>query len=229
MLNEMPILYLQMRGEESHRQERYPPSGSFVLGRWIRLQEDHMWKQEQLELNVFHPRREAPDARSNLTLEEDVREVVSHSSLDDLLMRFFGRPDMDAIPGRITGRIADHHEQPRDAVIVALVNQRPVGYTDITRFSQHADIAELSMLIRTDMQRRGIGQAMLQEAARVLPEEGITHLQVYIHPDNWKMQKAFQRWSQTEALRAVTFRSSLGDGELVYALDLEAQPEQVFT
>ncbi len=90
-----------------------------------------MENKELLELKVFHPRQKAPTARSNLTLEGYVREVVSHTSRDDLLMRFFGLPNIEAIPGRITGRIADHHEQPRDAVIVAIVNGRPVGYTDV--------------------------------------------------------------------------------------------------
>lgn len=74
-------------------------------------------------------------------------------------------------------------------MIVAFVNRRPVGYTDVARFSEHPDTAELSMLVCTDMQRRGIGQAMLQEAVHVLREEGVSHLEVYIHPDNRKIQK----------------------------------------
>ena len=138
-------------------------------------------------------------------------------------MRFFVRPNIEAIPGRITGRIADHHEQPRDVVIVAFVNRRPVGYTDVSRFSEHPDTAELAMLVCTDMQRRGIGQAMLQATVRVLREEGVSHLEVYVHPDNRKMQKAFQKWSQTEELHDVTFRGSVEDGEIVYVLDLESQ------
>ena len=184
-----------------------------------------MSNQELFELNVFHPRREVPTARSNLTLEGYIREVVSHTGRDDLLMRFFGWPDIKAIPGRITGRIADHHEQPQDAVIVAFVNGRPVGYTDVARFSEHPDTAELAPLVRTDMQRGGIGQAMLQATARVLREEGVSHLMVYIHPDNRKMQNALQKWSQTEELHDVTFRRSIEDGEMSYALDLESQPE----
>ena len=182
--------------------------------------------QELFELNVFHPRQKAPTARSNLKLEGYVREVVSHSSLDDLLMRFFGWPDVETIPGKITGRIAGHHEQPRDAVIVALMDRKPVGYTDIARFSAHPDTAELAMLVRTDMQRRGIGQAMLQETVRVLREEGVSHLEVYIHPDNRKMQNALQKWSQTEELHDVTFRRSIEDGEMSYTLDLDSQPEE---
>jgi RimJ/RimL family protein N-acetyltransferase len=180
-------------------------------------------KQEQLELKVFHPRQKAPTARSNLTLEGYVREVVSHSSRDDLLMRFFGRPNVEAIPGRITGRIADQHEQPRDVVIVAFVNRGPVGYTDVARFSEHPDTAELAMLVRTDMQRRGIGLAMLQETVHVLRDEGVSHLVVYVHPDNRKMQNALQKWRQTEELRDVTFRRSIEDGEMSYALDLKSQ------
>ena len=159
------------------------------------------------------------------SLEGYVREVVSHTDRDDLLMRFFGRPNIEAIPGRITGRIADHHEQPRDVVIVAFVNRGPVGYTDVARFSAHPDTAELAMLVRTDMQRRGIGQAMLQETVRVRREEGVSHLEVYIHPDNRKMQNALQKWSHTEELHDVTFRRSIEDGEIIYTLDLESQPE----
>jgi RimJ/RimL family protein N-acetyltransferase len=196
---------------------------AILPGKRIGSQPYPLSNQELLELKVFHPRRKGPTARSNLMLEGYVRKVVSSTNGDDLLMRFFGRPNIEAIPGRITGRISDPYEQPRDAVIVAFVNRRPVGYTDISRFSEPPDTAELSMLVRTGMQRRGIGQAMLQEAVRVLREEGVSHLEAYIHPDNWKMQKAFQKWSRTEELRDVTFRISIGDGEIIYALDVESQ------
>ena len=182
-----------------------------------------MWNQEPLELKVFHPRQKAPTARSNLALEGYVREVVSHTDRHDLLVRFFGWPNIEAIPGKITGRIADPYEQPRDAVIVAFVNRRPVGYTDVARSSEHPDTAELGMLVRTDMQRRGIGQAMRQEAVRVLREEGVSHLEVRIHPDNSKIQNARQKWSQTEELHVVAFRRSIEDGEIVYVIDLESQ------
>jgi RimJ/RimL family protein N-acetyltransferase len=185
---------------------------------------EQMHDRQRPELKVFHPRRKTPLARSNLTLEGYLRGVVSRSSRDDLLMRFFGLPDTEAIPGRVTGRIADHHEQPRDAVVVAFVNRRPVGYTDVARFSAHPETAEFSMLVRTDMQRRGIGQAMLQEAVRVLREEGVTHLRACIHPDNTNMQHALEKWSQAQELRGVTFRRFAEDGTLVYVLDLQAQP-----
>jgi len=179
--------------------------------------------QELLELQVFHPRREEPTSPSNLALEGYVREVVSHTDRRDLLMRFFGWPNMEAIPGRITGRIADQHEQPRDAVIVAFVNRRPVGYIDVARFSAHPDTAELGMLLRTDMQRRGIGQAMRQETLHVLREEGVSYLEIRIHPDNRKIQNARQKWIQTEELRVVAFRRSIEDGEMSYTLALESQ------
>lgn len=180
-------------------------------------------QQERCELRVFHPRQKGPLARSNLTLEGYVREVVSRCSLDDVLMRFFGLPGIQAIPGRITGRIADHHEQPRDAVMVAFVNRRPVGYADVVRFSEHPDTAEFSMLVCTAMQRRGIGQAMLQAAAHAMREEGVSHLRAYVHPDNTRMQLALQKWSSAEELRDVIFRRFVEDDRLIYVLDVEAR------
>ena len=81
-----------------------------------------MRNQETIELRVFHPKRKAPTALKNIVLEGFVRDVVSHSSLDDLRMRFFGNPNVEAIPGKITGRIPDKYEQPRDTVIVVFEN-----------------------------------------------------------------------------------------------------------
>jgi hypothetical protein len=69
---------------------------------------------------------------ANKVLEGLVSEVVTHSDKEDLHMRFFGNPYVEAIPARITGRRPDTYEQPRDMVIVAFNKEQPVGYTDIT-------------------------------------------------------------------------------------------------
>ena len=66
-----------------------------------------MRNQQTIELRVFHPKQIAPTARKNRVGEGLVRDVVSHSSLADLRMRFFGTPNVEAIPGRITGSIPD--------------------------------------------------------------------------------------------------------------------------
>jgi GNAT superfamily N-acetyltransferase len=132
-----------------------------------------MRNQQTIELRVFHPRQVAPTVRKNMLLEGFVRDVVSYSSLADLRMRFFGTPNVEAIPGRITGSIPHTYEQPRDTVIVAFANQRPVGYTDLSRLSGQPDTAEISLLVRTDRQRRGVGKALLQAAVRELRAEGI--------------------------------------------------------
>jgi hypothetical protein len=87
-----------------------------------------------------------------------VRAVVSHSSPADLWMRFFGIPNVEAIPGRITGSIPHTYEQPRDTVIVAFANQRPVGYTDLSRLSGQPDTAEISLLVRDVTIRRTVQQ-----------------------------------------------------------------------
>jgi RimJ/RimL family protein N-acetyltransferase len=182
-----------------------------------------MQDQETIEFRVFHPKQIAPTARKNRVVEGLVRDVVSHSSLADLRMRFFGNPNVEAIPGRITGSIPHTYERPRDTVIVAFENQRPVGYTDISRLSGQTDAAEIAMLVRTDRQRRGIGKAMMQAAVRELRAEGIKQLEAYIHPENSKMIRALQKWSRTEELQDVTFRRTVQQGEVVYFIELEAK------
>ena len=66
-----------------------------------------MQKSETIEYSVFHPKQEGPTAASNGELEEFVRNVVSHCSEDDLRRRFFGMPNLEDIPGVITGSIPD--------------------------------------------------------------------------------------------------------------------------
>jgi len=185
-----------------------------------------MGNQETIALRVFHPKQQAPTALQNTMLEEFIREIVGQSSLADLRMRFFGTPDIEAIAGRITGRIADPYEQPRDAVIVAFENQIPVGYADISRFSEQPETAEISMLVRSDRQRRGMGKVMLQQVVRELRTEGVKRIESYIHPENGKMKRALQKWSQTQELQDVIFRKSVQEGEIVYSLDLEAKNTQ---
>ena len=185
-----------------------------------------MQNQEAIALRVFHPKQQAPTALQNRVLEGYIREIVGQSSLADLRMRFFGIPDIEAIAGRITGRIVDSYEQPRDIVIVAFENQRPVAYTDIARFSQQPGTAEISMLVRSDRQRRGIGKAMLQQVVRELRAEGVKQIESYIHPENSKMKRALQKWGQAQELQDVQFRKSFREGEIVYRLGLEAQNMQ---
>src|SRR5260370_42277650 len=117
-----------------------------------------MRNQQTSELRVFHPKQIAPTARKNRVVEGLVRDVVSHSSPADLWMRFLGNPNVEAIPGRITGSIPHTYEQPRHTVIVGFVNRRPVGYTDISRLSAQPDTAEISMLVRAHWHMRGIGK-----------------------------------------------------------------------
>jgi RimJ/RimL family protein N-acetyltransferase len=182
-----------------------------------------MRNQERSEFVVFHPKQKAPHDLTNLFLERCIQEILSHSSLPDLTMRFFGSPDVAAIAGRITGRIPDSYEQPRDTVIVAFVNRRPVGYLDLARFSGQPDTAEISILIQSDQQRKGIGQALLQDAVQEARDEGIRRLESYVHLENNKMKKALQKWSQTEAMHDVTIRKSLQEGEIVFRLDIASK------
>jgi hypothetical protein len=72
-----------------------------------------------LVLRIYHPKQVRPDAPQNQELEGLVSEVVTHSDTRDLQMRFFGNPDVEAVPARITGRRLDPYEPPRDLVIVA--------------------------------------------------------------------------------------------------------------
>jgi RimJ/RimL family protein N-acetyltransferase len=180
----------------------------------------YMLNQATIECRVFHPTRQAPDAPSNIELEGFVREVISQTALDDLQMRFFGRPLIEAIPGRITGRIPDRYEQPRDCVIVAFEKQRPVGYADAIRFAEQQDTAEFSLLVRTDKQRRGIGKVMLRESIQDLRQAKIKHLEAYVHPENIKMNRAFQKWSRPGEMQDTAIRKAIQEGEVVYLIDI---------
>jgi len=179
--------------------------------------------QETIALRVFHPKQHAPTARTNVLLEGLVRDIVSQSSLDDLSMRFFGNSNGEAISGRITGRIQDPHEQPRDIVIVAFENLRPVGYTEISCFPEHTETAEIAMFVRTDKQRRGIGKVMLQEAVREMRENNVKTLTFFVHPDNVKMKSALQHWSRAQEWQDVPFQKALREGEVVYAVNVDVK------
>ena len=133
-------------------------------------------------------------------------------------MRFFGKPDVEAIPARITGRRLDAYEQPRDIVIVAFNKEQPVGYTDIAEDTSCDQTAEIAMLVRAEMQRQGIGEAMLKTALKETRKKGLRHLKGYLHPANYKMKQALKKWS--EELH-VGVRKEWEAGELTYVIDLE--------
>ncbi len=180
-----------------------------------------MQKSETIECSVFHPKQEGPTAASNRELEEYVRNVLSHSSETDLGRRFFGMPDLEDIPGSMTGSIPNKNGQPRDFVIVAFTNQEPVGYTDIARIAGQADRAEMAMLVRADQQRKGIGKTMMQTMIQLLRNEGVKHVEARVHPENTKMNQTLYTWSQTEGLQDVTFSSGMQEDEIVHLIDLE--------
>jgi len=119
-----------------------------------------------------------------------------HSDEEDLYLRFFGIPDVEAIPARITGRRLSLYEPPRDLVIVAFNQGQPVGYTDIAEAPPGEQTAEIAMLVRTDMQRQGIGEAMFKTALEETRKKGTRQLKGYLHPDNYKMRRALAKWSQ---------------------------------
>src|SRR6266699_1173420 len=164
-----------------------------------------MLNQAAIECRVFHPTQQAPDAPSNVILEGFVREVISQTALADLQMRFFGNPVIEVIAGRITGRIPDQYEQPRDCVIVAFEKRRPVGYTDVIRFSEQMDTAEFSI--------------------QDLRQARVKHLEAYVHPENIKMNQAFQKWSRPGELQDVTIRKTIQKGEVVYLMNISPLDE----
>ena len=147
-------------------------------------------------VRIYQPKQVRPDAPQNQELEKLVSEVVMHSDQEDLYMRFFGFPDIEAIPARITGRRLDLYEPPRDLVIVAFNKEQPVGYTDIVEDPSGEQTVEISMLVRTDMQRQEFGEAMFKKALEETRKKGIRHLKGYLHPENYKMKRALTKWSQ---------------------------------
>jgi acetyltransferase len=168
-------------------------------------------------LRIYHPKQVRPDAPQNQELEGLVNEVVTHSAKEDLHMRFFGHPNIEAIAARITGRRRDKYEQPRDMVIVAFNNDKPVGYTDIVQDPCGEQTAEIAMLVRSDMQRQGIGEAMVKKALEETRMEGIRHLKAYIHRANYKMKQALKKWIEDVQVRV---RTELEAEELTYVVDL---------
>ena len=160
-----------------------------------------------------------PDAPQNQELEGLVSEVVTHTDKEDLRMRFFGNPNVEAIPARITGRRPDKYEQPREVVIVAFNKEKPVGYTDIAEDTSCERTAEIAMLVRSDVQRQGIGEAMLKKAVEETRKKGIRYLKGYVHPENYKMKQALKKWVEDVRLRV---RTEWEAGELTYVIDLYA-------
>lgn len=158
-----------------------------------------------------------PDAPQNQELEGLVSEVVTHTDKQDLRMRFFGNPNVEAIPARITGRRPDKYEQPRDMVIVAFNKEKPVGYTDIAEDTSCERTAEIAMLVRSDVQRQGTGEAMLKKAIEEARKKGIRYLKAYVHPENYKVKQALKKWSEDLYVR---MRKEWEAGELTYVLDL---------
>jgi GNAT superfamily N-acetyltransferase len=173
------------------------------------------------EMRVYYPKQVRPDAPQNQELEGLVSEVVTHSDEEDLHMRFFGYPYVEAIPARITGRRPDTYEQPRDMVIVAFNQEKPVGYTDITEDAPCEQTAEIAMLVRSDMQRQGFGEAMLKKALEETRKQRIRHLKGYLYQENYKMKQALKKWSEDLHVR-VRKEQETGErmGELVYVIDL---------
>ena len=130
-------------------------------------------------------------------------------------------PNLETIPGSMTGSIPDKDVQPRDIVIVAFANQEPVGYTDIARIAGQTDRAEMAMLVRSDLQRKGIGKTMMQAMIPLLHHEGVKHVVARVHLENTKMNHALYKWSQAEELQDITFRSAVQEDEIVHFIDLE--------
>jgi GNAT superfamily N-acetyltransferase len=170
-----------------------------------------------LVLRIYHPKQVRPDAPQNQELEGLVSEVVTHSDKEDLHMRFFGHPDVEGIAARITGRRRDKYEQPRDIVIVAFNNDKPVGYTDIVQDPSGEQTAEIAMLVRSDMQRQGIGEAMVKKAVEETRMKGIRHLKAYLHRANYKMKQALNKWPEDLHIR---LRKEWEAGELKYVINL---------
>jgi GNAT superfamily N-acetyltransferase len=168
-------------------------------------------------LRIYHPKQVKPDAPQNQELERLVSDVVTHTDKEDLYLRFFSYPNVEAIPARITGRKPDKCEQPRDMVIVAFNKEQPVGYTDIAEGISGEQTAEIALLVRTDMQRQGFGEAMVKKAVEETRKKGIRHLKGYIYPENYKMKQALTKWSEHLQIHV---RKEGEAGKLTYVIDV---------
>jgi len=201
------------RSQNLTRSMLYSPCALWQAHAEKRLQES----SKELKLRIYQPKQVSPDAPQNQELEKLVGDVVRHSDEEDLYLRFFGFPDVEAIPARITGRRLDRFETPRDLVIVACDQEQPVGYADIIEGIPGEQAVEISMLVRSDRQRQGIGETMFQTAIEETRKKGIRHLKGYLLPGNYKMQRALKKWS--EKLH-VHVRKQWEAGELTYVVDV---------
>lgn len=179
-----------------------------------------MRNQQPIRLVVFHPRQKGSGACSNRFLERCIDEVIKGCTLPDLTMRFFGTPNISMISGRITGRLPDPYEQPRDMVIVAFEARRPVGYLDLSSVSEPGSEAEISLLVRSDRQRHGIGKSLFLQAVQAMYQQGTFHVEAYVHLENAKMKKALQKWSQEEIMQGIHLQRVYEEGEWIYSFDL---------
>jgi acetyltransferase len=80
----------------------------------------------------------------------------------------------------------------REMALVALCgaagNEEIVGVARLSRFHGRDD-AELSVLVRDDFQRRGVGAALVARLLDVAREEMISRVVAFVFPDNFGMQK----------------------------------------
>ena len=68
---------------------------------------------------------------------------------------------------------------------------------------------------------------MMQQVVRELRAENIKRIESYIHPENSKMKRARQQWSQALELQDVVVRKTFHGGEIVYCIDLEPRELEV--
>lgn len=101
---------------------------------------------------------------------ELVRPVFAALSEDSLWLRF--QTGMPRIPERYLAHLATVVPGRRQ-VLVALVDDRPVGHAEWTRDAAHPDTAELALTVIDRLHGQGIGLVLATESAARAAEQGI--------------------------------------------------------
>jgi acetyltransferase len=119
--------------------------------------------------------------------ESALVELGRHSTPDDLRLRFFGpvRP----APGPLIARLANV-DQTRDFVVAAYDPLRAPGdFLGVVRLMRAEDDSrgEFAILVRSDIQGRGLGYRLMQEMLAWAREHGVHRVEGDVLRENWKM------------------------------------------
>lgn len=177
--------------------------------------EGHLFK-------ILYPTASPPDSDQNRALEAYISSIIAHTNITDLYLRFFGIPDKDAVSGRITGRIPQEYERPREIVVVAFENGEPVGYGEI--IPNGVKDGEFAMLVASDKNKHGIGKGLFQHTIREALTQGKSGVHSYVDPENRRIIRSLRKWGQETLDVDIKIDCDKRYGPIRYSFNLLKRP-----